>query len=70
MNEFIKEISRGLTDESFEAREKANLALLAYDFGRAKSQSDRDRAGREYNFRMMAFCSQAGLKEAMRWSRK
>ena len=70
MKEFITSIKKDLVSESFQTRSSSNLALLAYDLGRAKSEFERNNARDEYNFRNMAFVCRSGLKEALRWSRK
>ena len=68
--EFIEAISRDLTDEDFQVRHSANAQLAAYDFGRANSQEEMDRAFDEWWFRSVAFVQGYGVKEAMKIIRK
>jgi len=64
--EFIDSLRKGLASEDFNERESSNLALLAYDIGRAKNIEERKNASEQWTFRMHAFTCQNGLKEAMK----
>jgi len=67
---FINEMQKLLVSKDFEDRDKANLALLAYDLGRSKNEKNEHNARNEYNFRNSAFVCMNGIKEALRLKRK
>lgn len=66
MEGYIKSISKGLASEEFHERDKANECLLAYDLGRARNDTERENAREQWTFRMFAFVTQNGIKEAMK----
>lgn len=68
--QFIQDISQDLAHKSFDKRSAANLALLAFDMGRAQTDEQRDYARNEYYFRSYAFVMGYGLKEALTVIRK
>lgn len=70
IKEFIENMQRDLISDSFETRSAANLALLAYDLGRAKTEVEEANARKEYDFRMFAFISQGGLSWACHMGRR
>ena len=67
---FLDSVKKDLVSAEFSTRDASNLALLAFDIGRAKDESEVERAKDEYDFRSWAFVCRNGLKEAMRLTRK
>lgn len=50
--EFIRSLKDQMSSDDYASRDKANLALLSYDLGRATTETERTNARNEYNFRM------------------
>ena len=69
MNEYLETLHRDMGDKDFATRQKANECLLAYDFGRAKSEKERDNARSEWSLRMW-LVSGYTFKEAYKLSKK
>lgn len=70
MREFIENLRKGLTNDKLCERKAANMALLAYDLGRAETEVERNNARRQFEFRKLAFEDQLGLKKAYELQRK
>jgi len=69
MKEFISDMKYQINSECFHQREAANLALLGYDLGRAKTKEEEDNARRQYNFRSW-IVSGSTVEEASKLERK
>lgn len=65
----VDELRVQLISEDFEKRNKANLALLAFDMGRSKNDAERANARKEWEFRLWAFELEKGLGVALKKSR-
>ena len=64
MIHFLNSLKEDLAHSEFDKRNAANVALLAFDLGRAKNDRERENARKEWEFRMWAFECGYGIKEA------
>jgi len=69
MSEYINQYKEDMYSNDYHVREKANECLLAYDLGRAVTDTERSNARKEYSLRMWVVAGYT-LKEAMHLERK
>ena len=68
-NYFIDNLKHDMGSSDFDTRNSANLGLLGYDLGRAKSEDERSRARDEWGFRQWIVCGNS-VKETIQIHRK